>query len=411
MNSTAPPKQTAKKSWRKLVKRIVTGLTVAMVLVGVIIAAMPKPLIVEVAQVSRGQLVVTINEDGISRVHDRYIVSAPLAGNLARIALHNGDTVKQGQVLARILPVSAPLLDTRTRSEAEARVNAALAGLRQSTAQIERAKASAEFAAEEAKRTEQLVKSGALSTRELTRARLDERSSQAELTSAEFSTKVAQHQLTMAQAALGRLDQGNGNGTDQFEITSPGDGRILKVIQQSEGVVQAGSPLLEIGDPKALEVAVDVLTSDAVNVRPGANVTLEHWGGKPLKATVRLVEPSAFTRLSALGVEEQRVNAILELNSPYEEWELLGDGYRVEAKIEVFRTKDALRIPWSALFRDGEDWAVFVRAGETVQLKKVAVGQRNEVHAEILSGLEEGQEVVVHPSDKLTEGSKIALGR
>lgn len=410
MKSTAPPKP-AKKSSRKLVKRIVTGLTVVMILVGVIIAAIPKPLIVEVAEVSRGELVVTINEDGTSRVHDRYVVSAPLAGNLARIALHNGDTVKQGQVLARILPVSAPLLDTRTRNEAEARVSAALAGLRQSTAQIERAKAAFDFATEEARRTEQLVKSGALTSRELTRAQLDERSSQAELTSAEFSAKVAQHQLTMARAALGRLDQGGGDGTDQFEITSPGAGRILKVIQQSEGVVQAGAPLLEIGDPKALEVAVDVLTSDAVNIRPGADVTLDHWGGPPLKATVRLVEPSAFTRLSALGVQEQRVNAILEINSPYQEWELLGDGYRVEAKIEVFRTKDALRIPWSALFREGKDWAVFVKSGETVHLKRVEVGQRNEVHAQILSGLEAGHVVVVHPSDKLTPGSKIALER
>ena len=205
MESPSPPKPSPKKPSRKIIKRVVSGFTMAMILAGVAVAVMPKPLVVEVEKVSRGELVVTINEDGISRVHDRYVVSAPLAGNLARIEFHNGDTVEQGQVLARILPVSAPLLDARTRGETEARVNAALAGLRQSTTQIERAKAAAEFAAEEAKRTEQLVKSGALTTRELARARLDERSSRAELTSAEFSAKVAQHQLSMAQAALGHL--------------------------------------------------------------------------------------------------------------------------------------------------------------------------------------------------------------
>lgn len=398
--------KTKRPKWRTLIKRAVLVVTLGGVAAGIVVAVMPKPIDVETALVTKGELVVTINEDGTSQVRDRYIVSAPLAGNLARINVHTGDTVEQGAVLARILPAKAPLLDTRSRSEAEARVSAAMAGLEQSSAQIERAKASAEFAAEEGQRTRELVTSGAISARELTRAELEERSTQAELMSAEFSSKVARHQLTMARAALGRLSDG-GKGTEQFEVTSPIKGQVLKVIQQSEGVVQAGSPLLEIGDPRALEVAVDVLTSDAVHVRPGAQVTLEHWGGQPLSATVSLIEPSAFTRISALGVEEQRVNAIVEINSPYEKWNLLGDGYRLEARIETYRNKSAVQVPWSALFRHEGSSAVFVLDGNTARVRKVETARRSESHAEISAGVEPGERVVVHPSDKLEDGSQV----
>jgi HlyD family secretion protein len=211
----------------------------------------------------------------------------------------------------------------------------------------------------------------------------------------------------MAQAALGRLDGKKSDDGEQFEITSPSAGRVLKVFVESEGIVQAGSQLLEIGDPKALEVAVDVLTSDAVHIKPSAPVSLEHWGGSPLAATVRMIEPSAFTRVSALGVEEQRVNAILEINSTFEEWRLLGDGYRVEARIETYRNPAALRIPWSALFRQGDGWAVFVQAGEVARLRKVEVGKRNETSAEVLSGLSPNERVIIHPSDKIVDGAKV----
>lgn len=406
MNAQDMTSKTSRQKWRTIIKRAMLVVTFAGIAAGIVVAVMPKPIDVETAPVTTGELVVTINEDGTSRVRDRYIVSAPLAGNLARIEVHTGDMVKQGEVLAHILPVRAPLLDTRSRSEAEARVNAAMAGLEQSSAQIERAKASADFAAEEAQRTRKLFASGAVTARELTRAELDERSAQAELKSAEFSSKVARHQLAMARSALGRLSD-SGKGTDQFEVTSPTTGQVLKVIQQSEGVVQAGTPLLEIGDPRALEVAVDVLTSDAVHVRPGAPVTLEHWGGQPLSATVSLIEPSAFTRVSALGVEEQRVNAIVEINSPYDEWKLLGDGYRLEARIETYRNKSAVQVPWSALFRHNGSSAVFVIEGDTARVRKVETGRRSETHAEISAGVEPGERVVVHPSDKLEDGSRV----
>jgi HlyD family secretion protein len=180
------------------------------------------------------------------------------------------------------------------------------------------------------------------------------------------------------------------------------------VIQQSEGVVQPGTPLLELGDPTALEIVVDVLTKDAVNIRPGSAVTIEEWGGEPLPARVRLVEPSAFTRVSALGVEEQRVNAIVDLDVPYEQWKALGDGYRVEARIEVFRAEEAVKVPASALFRRDGGWAVFVAAGEVARLRTLETGRRNDREVEVLGGLEPGEAVILHPSDRVQDGVQIA---
>jgi HlyD family secretion protein len=230
MNQSATPQT---KKWRRIIKRAVLLVSLLVIGGGVVVAVMPKPIVVETAKVTRGELIVTIDEDGTSRVRDRYVVSAPLGGNLARINLDTGDQVEQGQILARILPARSPLLDTRTKSEAEARVSAGLAGLKQADAQIERAKAASEYAVQEAKDTAKLAQSNVVSSHELTRAKLEERSAQAELTSAEFSAKVARHQLSMAQAAFGRFDQGSEDG-EQFEITSPSAGRILKVMQQSE---------------------------------------------------------------------------------------------------------------------------------------------------------------------------------
>src|SRR5688572_30109559 len=204
---------------------------------------------------------------------------------------------------------------------------------------------------------------------------------------------------------LGRM--GTSDAGEQFEVTSPVSGRVLRVVQQSEGVVQAGANLLEVGDPAALEIAVDVLTSDAVHVLPGARVALEEWGGDPISATVRMVEPSAFTRLSALGVEEQRVNAVMDVVSPYEAWKALGDGYRVAAKIEIYRNDDALMIPWSALFRRGQSWAVFTVSAGVAHLALVRVGQRSELDAEILEGLAVGARVILHPSERIADGTQV----
>lgn len=402
MDEAKKPTRRKKNPW---VKRAIWSLLALAVGAGIVLSMQPKPLEVEVAAVRRGPMVVTVNEDGVTRVTDRFVVSAPLAGNLARIELHAGDSIKQGDVIARILPLRAPLLDARTRSESEARVSAAVAGVAQAKAQVERARVARDYAVEESANTKKLEQSGTLSRQALDRALVDERSRAAELASSEFAARVAEHELTMARAALGRM--GPSDGGEQFEVTSPVSGRILRVVQESEGVVQAGSNLVEVGDPAALEVAVDVLTSDAVHILPGAQVTLDEWGGEPLMATVRIVEPSAFTRLSALGVEEQRVNAVMDVVSPYASWKALGDGYRVAARIQVYRSDDAMMIPWSALFRKGQSWAVFTIAEGAARLRPVVIGRRNELDVEVQTGLEVGARVILHPSERISDGTLV----
>lgn len=407
----------AGKKRRFVVRWIKRGLLVvfiAAVVAMVVVAWMPKPLPIETASVQRGELTVTVSEDGRSRVKDRFVVSAPLSGKLARIELHPGDEVEEGAVIARIVPVATPLMDVRTREQAEARVAASLAGTKQARAQIVRAKAALAFAEQEVEELRPLVESGVESKVVLERTLLDQRTRAAELTSAEFAARVAGHELRMAKSALGRIngdhgeqgEQGEAPG-DQLEVTSPIRGRVLSVTQASEGVVPAGAPLVEVGDPSALEIVVDVLTRDAVQIEHGAPATIERWGGEPLRANVRLVEPSAFTRLSSLGVEEQRVNAVLDIDQPYEDWRSLGDGYRVEAKITIWRAEDVLWVPSSALFRHDDGWAVFVVRDELAALVPVEVGRRNGLQAQIESGLEVDDRVILHPSDRVEDGTMV----
>ncbi|MEX1367413.1 MAG: HlyD family efflux transporter periplasmic adaptor subunit [Nannocystaceae bacterium] len=390
------------------VKRGLLVVFIAAVVAMVVVAWMPKPLPIETAQVQRGELTVAVSEDGRSRVKDRFVVSAPLSGKLARIELHPGDEVVEGAVIARIVPVATPLRDVRTRELAEARVAAAAAGTKQARAQIVRAKAALAFAEQEVEELRPLVESGVESKVVLERTLLDKRTRAAELTSAEFAARVAGHELRMAESALGRVNGHEGDDPgEQLEVTSPITGRVLSVTQASEGVVPAGAPLVEVGDPSALEIVVDVLTRDAVQIEHGAPATIERWGGEPLQANVRLVEPSAFTRLSSLGVEEQRVNAVLDIDQPYEEWRSLGDGYRVEAKITIWRAEDVLWVPSSALFRHEDGWAVFVVRDELAALAPVQVGRRNGLQAQIESGLEVDDRVILHPSDRVQDGTMV----
>jgi len=401
----------AKKKHRQLarwIKRILMLAFVAGVAAMAVIAWLPKPLPVETAVGAAGELVVNVTEDGRTRVKDRYIVSAPLAGNLARIELQPGDDVEEGQVLARIMPLVTPLMDTHTRKQADARVAAAQAGGKQAKAQIERAKAALQFAEQEIERISPLVSQGVESRAVLDRATLDATTRRAELTSAKFAARVSAHELQMARSALGRIDGTEAERGDQLVVTSPISGRILAVHRESEGVAQPGAPLVEIGDPTALEIVVDVLTRDAVAIERGAPAMIVRWGGAPLRAKVRLVEPSAFTRMSALGVAEQRVNAVLDLDQPYEDWKSLGEGYRVEAKITVWRAESVLKVPSSALFRHDEGWAVFVVDGEAAALTTVEVGRRNGLEAQIVGGLEAGVRVIVHPSDRVVDGTTVS---
>jgi HlyD family secretion protein len=366
---------------------------------------LPKPVPVELASVTQGALEVTVTEDGQARVKDRYVVSSPLAGSLARIELRAGDLVEQSQVLARVVPLASPLLDPRSRSTVNARIAAASAGKRQAYAQIERAKAALTFARRDVERLRALAKAGSIADAQLERSELELRTLGVELTSTEFAAKVADYELQMAEAARGRLT--SGKTYDELTIPSPITGKVLRVLRESEGAVQPGTPLLEIGDPKALEIAVDVLTSDAVRIAPGANVYLERWGGAPLKGVVRRIEPSAFTKLSALGVEEQRAYSLIELLSPVSEWVALGDGYRVEAKIVVWRAENVLKLPASATFRHGGGWAVYARRGNVARLVPVELGHSSGLEIELHRGLHAGEQVIVHPSDRLVDGISV----
>jgi len=372
----------------------------------IVVAFLPDPIGVDAARVTRGPLVVTVDEDGHTRVKDRFIVSAPLLGNLARIELHAGDAVEPGTVLARLLPLDPPLLDARARSQAEARVAATAASRKQADSSVLRARTALELVSKQTQRQRALLGGGATSAAAYEQADLQERTLREELASAEFGARVAGHELSMAEAALGRL--GKGARGDVLEITSPVKGRVLRVLQESGGAVQPGMPLIELGDPGALEIVVDVLTSDAVHVRKGAPVTIERWGGDhPLRAHVRLVEPSAFTRLSALGVEEQRVNVVIDLDEPQSSWTTLGDGYRVEAEIVTWKGDDVLSVPSSAVFRRNNTQAAIVIEDDHAHVRTIEVGRRNGERVAITKGLAEGTEVVLYPSDRIEEGVKI----
>ncbi len=392
---------------RKWSRRALVALAVLAVVGLIVVAWIPNPVEVELAQVTRGPLVVTVNEDGRTRVKDRYLVSVPITGNLGRVELEAGDAVEEGQILARLVPLPPPLLDSRTRAEAKARVGALTAARRQAQAAVHRARLRRDFAKQESARALAVVQQGGLARSDADRALVTYRESEAELRSSEFGARVAEHELKLAKTALMQLS-GEGPEGEQLDIMSPVAGQVLKVFQESEGVVQGGTAILEVGDPSALEVVVDVLSQDATRIPAGASTLIERWGGKnSLRGHVRVVEPSAFTKLSALGVEEQRVNVIIDMDDDRDLWSSLGDGYRVEARISIWEGKDVLRVPASAVFRSAEAWATFVVQEGTAVVRTVELGETNGLETEVLSGLEEGDTVIAYPSDSVRDGVSV----
>jgi HlyD family secretion protein len=400
----------ARERRRRLAHRLRQGLLVAALLAataGAVAALRPRPVPVDVARAARGPLVVAIEESGMTRVKDRYLVSAPASGLVSRLPLEAGDAVGEGDTLAEVAPALSPLLDDRTRAEAEARLGAAQSALGQVRAQAGRAQAARELAEQELARVRQLAAGNAVTAQAADQAAFEARMRAEELTSARFAGKVAQEEVRRARVALGR--DGAGRARDRHvDVLAPVSGRVLRVLQKSAAVVPAGAPLLEIGDPAALEIVVDLLTTDAVHVQPGTPVVIGGWGGAgALAARVRRVEPSAFTRPSALGVDEQRVNVVVALVEPRERWAVLGDGYRVEARLELWRSEDVLQVPQGAVFRRGDGWAVFAVDGGVARLRPVTIGHRGETGVEILSGLEPGVTVAVHPGDRVKEGARV----
>ena len=361
----------------------------------------PPPMSVESALVVRGPLRMTVDEDGETRAHDRFVVAAPVAGRLLRVELEEGDSVSENAVVAKLDPLP---LNQQQREETLARIETAQATKRQADARLAHAREDYEQTRRDLTRAETLAKQSVLSTQMLEQARNSETTSREELEAAKFNVLAAASEVKVAQAGLVGIDAGNA-GRKIISLRSPVAGRVLRVVEKSERVVQAGAPVLLLGDPSRIEVVTDVLTTDAVNVKPGAPVYLEGWGGDhPLRAKVRLIEPAGFTKISALGVEEKRVNVIADfVDSP----DVLADGYRVETRIVTWEGQSVLKVPGSAAFREGETWCVFAIERGRAKRRNVQIGHRSQSEVEILQGLTEGEEVILHPSNQLKDGARV----
>lgn len=385
----------------------------------------PRPVEVELAGATQGLFEATVDEDGRTRLRERYVVSAPLAGRLDRIALREGDPVELGQPLAMLTPALAPMQDERTLREQGARVEAAQANLARAASTVERAKVGLEQARTELRRTEQLAAQGFVSPTQADQQRLAALAAQKELDAAVQAQHVAGHELEQARAATGTARAGDGRGARSFEVRAPSSGRVLRVVQASEGNVAAGTPLIEIGDTTQLEVVAELLTTDALQAPPGSPVRIERWGGTgTLQGAVRRVEPAAYTKVSALGVEEQRVRVLIDLTSPAEQWRALGDGFRVGVRIVTMSVPDAVKVPVSAVFPlpasaagaaasapDGGGaprMGAFVAEGGRARLVPVDVGARNGVEAWVRGGLKPGATVIVYPPKALVDGARVA---
>lgn len=368
---------------------------------------MPRPIEVDVRSVERGPLSVTVTDEGKTRVIDRYVVSAPIDGYSRRIELDVGDTVAAGQELVHLDPMRSGTLDPRSQAEVRAGVNAAQAALSAANEAVSAVSAEADRARNEYERLRRLAEQGLVSQNALDAARAAWRSSEARQRSSEFNVEVARGQLEVARAAL---DYAAASPTDSdahqsMTVAAPVDGRVLKVLRESEGAVRQGQEMLEIGDPAALEVEVELRSQDAVKLRPGMPVRLLRWGGPvPLDAAVRRIEPTGFTKTSALGVEEQRVLVICDITSPWDDWMSLGDGYRVEAEFVIWEEDDVLQVPTSALFRYGKDWSVFVLRDGRAEITPVTLGAQSGLAAQVTGGLNEGELVIIYPGDRVSEG-------
>ena len=374
-------------------------------------AMWPKPVGVDFAQVTKGPLLVTVDEEGKTRIKDVYTVSAPISGKLVRLSLEAGDRVKKDVTTVAIIePNAPPFLDVRALRELEAQIEASKAAVALAEAEVRQAESELEFAESELTRARALMRSKTISERAMERARIDADTRRAALARAKSNLDVRKREQESAQARLTAPEEawkGEVPVGCCVTVRAPVSGRVLRLIQESERVVLAGTALVEIGDPDNLELVVEYLSVDAVKVREGAKATVEGWGGPPLTAKVTRVEPAGFTKVSALGIEEQRVRIVLALANSGEAAERLGHEYRVVVKIQIYESAKTLRVPISALFRKGDQWAVFTVNGVRARLAPVEIGQRNTTFAEVVRGLTEGATVVLHPSDRIDDGIRV----
>ena len=395
---------------QRLIKRGLLGALALFIALLFVYALMPSPVLVDTEAIGRGPLEVTVDEEGETRIREIYTVSAPIGGMVLRAPREIGDRVEKGKTLVAIIqPVDPSFLDVRRRRELEAAVAAAEAAVSHTRTQIVRARVELRFAESEKKRAQSLAQRGTVSKRTLEKAEMDVDVRQAELEQSRANLELRERELESTKARLigpeTRIDVETNGDDCCVEVFAPENGRVLKIQTESEQVVRPGEALLEIGDPQDLEIVVDLLSTDAVKVRQGAAAHVEGWGGgKELAAKVRRIDPAGFTKISALGIEEQRVNTILDLVDPKENWQQLGHDFRVFVRVIVWKSDNVLRVPLSALFRSGDDWAVFKFEDGRAVLTPVKIGQRNNKHAEIIEGLDARDRVILHPSDRVADG-------
>jgi HlyD family secretion protein len=369
----------------------------ALVLIALIVGGLwPKPSPVETVKVVTGSLRATVNEEGKTRIKQRFIVSAPVAGQLRRIPFKAGAEIIAGEtVVAVIDPLAPTLLDARTRALAEARRDTAAANL-------ERARAAHSFAASELKRFDSLFKEKTVAIQEFEQVQWRETSAAKELTAAEATMRQAEAELAEFSSPTSAQPR------SPTEVKAPASGRVLRVIEESSRVVTAGMPLVEIGNPADLEVVIEVLSRDGAAIQPGTRVELEQWGGaEPLQARVRLVEPAAFTKVSALGVEEQRVNIIADIVTPVEKRASVGDNFRVEARIITWEADKVLKVASGAVFRRGEQHGVFAVRHGRAAFQAVTTGRTSGTETEITHGLNDGDSVIIYPGDRINDGDRV----
>lgn len=372
-------------------------------------ALRPRPMLVEEATVARGVFEQTVSDEGRTRARDKYVVSAPLAGRLQRVRLKAGDAVHPGEVVAELSPAAPAFLDERTIRELEERAGAAEANERRARADLARVTGSRDQARADAERQEKLAHEGFVSPTVREQAQLALQTAESAVEAARFAVDAAGHDLAQARAALTRYRSG-GAGAQPWKIESPVGGEVLRVAQESEAVVAAGAPIVEIADPRRLEAVVEALSQESVAIRPGMAARVELGSGVPaVTARVRRVEPAAFTKVSALGIEEQRVNVVLDFVDPLDAVPTLGDGYRIVGHIVTARVEDAVKVPVGALFREGDGWAAFAVQGNRAVKRRLVIERRNGVEAQVRSGLAAGERVVVYPPDGLKDGARVAV--
>ena len=405
--ATAPWEIKRGVSGNHLVRRSLPWLGGLLVASLIVWGLWPKPVVIETGTVTRGPLTVRVSEEGRTRVRNRFVVAAPVAGKMRRVPLKPGDEVKAGEtVLTTIEPVAAPLLDPRARVQAEAVVSMHEATRRQAAATLEARQSGLKVAIADRDRMRSVTLKDSLSESDRDKMEGDALVRAAEVRAAEFSLQVIDYELAQARATLMRPD-GNTVG-NLVEVKSPVSGRVLKVLQESETVVTPGIQILEIGDPADIEIEAEILSRDAVAIRPGDAVEIEHWGGEtPLEGRVRRVEPAAFTKVSALGVEEQRVIVLSDLVDIPDGAKVLGDRFRVEARVAVWHGEDVLIVPAGALFREGNAWKTYVYRDGRAMLTRIEAGHSDGRFTEVLSGLAENDEVLLHPPDTVNDGTPV----